>query len=131
MKTKDEALLELRKSATGIISEDSSAEERFQNQTLRPILKVQNELLLEVFINYAKIQKGVFFELSISKKQLYIENALQKDLKFSNSLKGMIIGLFTIAEYKEYSLNNSNINKRIGNLLMERFKSQMQLLEKL
>ena len=131
MKTKDEALLELRKSATGIINEDSSAEERFQNQTLRPILKVQNELLLEVFINYAKIQKGVFFELSISKKQLYIENALQKDLKFSNSLKGMIIGLFTIAEYKEYSLNNSNINKRIGNLLMERFKSQMQLLEKL
>ena len=131
MKTKDEALLELRKSATGIINEDSSAEERFQNQTLRPILKVQNELLLEVFINYAKIQKGVFFELSISKKQLYIENALQKDVKFSNSLKGMIIGLFTIAEYKEYSLNTSNINKRIANLLMERFKSQMQLLEKL
>lgn len=131
MKTKDEAILELRESAIGIISEDSSAEERFQNQTLRPILKLQNELLLEVFINYAKIQKGVFFELSLSKKQLYIENALQKDLKFSNSLKGMIIGLFTIAEYKEYSLNTSNINKRIGNLLMERFKSQMQLLEKL
>ena len=129
MKTKDEAILELRESAIGIISEDSSAEERFQNQTLRPILKLQNELLLEVFINYAKIQKGVFFELSLSKKQLYIENALQKDVKFSNSLKGMIIGLFTIAEYKEYSLNNSNINKRIGNLLMERFKSQMQLLE--
>ena len=63
MKTKDETLLELRKSATGIINEDSSAEERFQNQTLRPILKLQNELLLEVFINYAKIQKGVFFEL--------------------------------------------------------------------
>ena len=131
MKTKDEAILELRESAIGIISEDSSAEERFQNQILRPILKLQNELLLEVFINYAKIQKGVFFELSISKKQLYIENALQKDLKFSNSLKGMIIGLFTIAEYKEYSLNTSNINKRIANLLMERFKSQMQLLEKL
>ena len=131
MKTKDEAILELRESAIGIINEDSSAEERFQNQTLRPILKLQNELLLEVFINYAKIQKGVFFELSLSKKQLYIENALQKDVKFSNSLKGMIIGLFTIAEYKEYSLNTSNINKRIGNLLMERFKSQMQLLEKL
>lgn len=131
MKTKDEAILELRESAIGIINEDSSAEERFQNQTLRPILKLQNELLLEVFINYAKIQKGVFFELSLSKKQLYIENALQKDVKFSNSLKGMIIGLFTIAEYKEYSLNTSNINKRIANLLMERFKSQMQLLEKL
>lgn len=130
MKTKDEAILELRESAIGIINEDSSAEERFQNQTLRPILKLQNELLLEVFINYAKVQKGVFFELSLSKKQLYIENALQKDVKFSNSLKGMIIGFFTLAEYREYSQNTSNINKRITNLLLERFKSQMQLIEK-
>ena len=87
-------------------------------------------MLLEVFINYAKVRKGVFFELSLSKKQLYIENALQKDVKFSNSLKGMIIGFFTLAEYREYSQNTSNINKRITNLLMERFKSQMQLIEK-
>ena len=130
MKTKDEAILELRGTALGIVNEDSSVEERFQNEILRPILKLQNELLLEVFINYAKVQKGVFFELSLSKKQLYIENALQKDVKFSNSLKGMIIGFFTLAEYREYSQNTSNINKRITNLLMERFKSQMQLIEK-
>lgn len=130
MKTKDEVILELRGTTLGIVNEDSSAEERFQNEILRPILKLQNELLLEVFINYAKVQKGVFFELSLSKKQLYIENALQKDVKFSNSLKGMIIGFFTLAEYREYSQNTSNINKRITNLLMERFKSQMQLIEK-
>ena len=130
MKTKDEVILELRGTTLGIVNEDSSAEERFQNEILRPILKLQNELLLEVFINYAKVQKGVFFELSLSKKQLYIENALQKDVKFSNSLKGMIIGFFTLAEYTEYSQNTSNINKRITNLLMERFKSQMQLIEK-
>lgn len=130
MKTKDEVILELRGTALGIVNEDSSAEESFQNEILRPILKLQNELLLEVFINYAKVQKEVFFTLSLSKKQLYIENALQNDVKFSNSLKGMIIGLFTIAEYKEYSQNTSNINKRITNLLMERFKSQMQIIEK-
>lgn len=130
MKTKDEVILELRGTALGIVNEDSSAEERFQNEILRPILKLQNELLLEVFINYAKVQKEVFFTLSLSKKELYIENALQKDVKFSNSLKGMIIGFFTIAEYREYIQNTSNINKRITNLLMERFKSQMQLIEK-
>ncbi|MFD2907820.1 glyoxalase [Flavobacterium ardleyense] len=130
MKTKDEAILELRGTALGIVNEDSSVEERFQNEILRPILKLQNDLLLEVFINYAKTQKDLFFTLSLSKKQLYIENALQKDVKFSNSLKGMIIGFFTIAEYKEYSQNTSNINKRMTNLLTERFKSQMQLIEK-
>ena len=130
MKTKDEVIIELRGTALGIVNEDSSAEERFQNEILRPILKLQNELLLEVFINYAKVKKEVFFTLSLSKKELYIENALQKDVKFSNSLKGMIIGFFTIAEYREYCQNTTNINKRITNLLMERFKSQMQLIEK-
>ena len=129
MKTKDEAILELRGTALGLVNEDSSDEERFQNITLRPILKLQNELLLEVFINYAKTQKGVFFTLPLSKKEVYIENALQKDIKFSNSLKGIIIGLFTIIEFKEYSKNTSNLNKRITNLLMERFKSQIQLFE--
>lgn len=130
MKTKDEAILELRGTTLGMVSEDSSAEERFQNQTLRPILKLQNDLILEVFRNYAIVQKEVFFTLSLSKKQLYIENALQKDVKFSNSLKGIIIGLFTMAEYKEYSQNTSGINKRMTNLLIERLKSLLQLLER-
>ena len=59
----------------------------------------------------------------------YIETAIQRDIKFRNSLKGIIIGLFTITEYKEYIQNSSNINKRMMNLLIERLKSQVQLLE--
>ena len=39
------------------------AEERFQNATLRPILKLQNPLLLAVFRNYIEKHKGVFYEL--------------------------------------------------------------------
>ena len=61
MKTKDESLLEIRGASIGIISENSSAEEKFQNQTLRPILKFQNDLFLEVFRNYATKQKGAFY----------------------------------------------------------------------
>ena len=129
MKTKDESLLEIRGASIGTISENSSAEEKFQNQTLRPILKLQNDLFLEVFRNYATKQKGVFFTLNPDKKMQYIENVIQKDIKFRNSLKGIIIGLFTISEYKEYIQNSSNLNKRMMNLLVERLKSQVQLLE--
>ena len=46
-------------------------EERFQNETLRPILKLQNPLLIEVFYNYIEKRKGVFFELSLPKKLDY------------------------------------------------------------
>ena len=128
MKTKDESLLEIRGASIGIISENSSAEEKFQNQTLRPILKFQNDLFLEVFRNYATKQKGVFFTLNPDKKMQYIENVIQKDIKFRNSLKGIIIGLFTISEYKEYIQNSSNLNKRMMNLLIERLKSQIQII---
>jgi len=47
-------------------------EERFQNETLRPILKLQNPLLIEVFHNYIEKRKGVFYELSLEKKLDYI-----------------------------------------------------------
>ena len=129
METRD-ALLSAHKGTTiGIVTKDSSPEEKFQNETLRPILKFQNDLFIEVFRNYAVKQKGVFFSLSPDKKMAYIENTIQRDIKFRNSLKGIIIGMFTVTEYKGYIQNSSNLNKRMMNLLIERLKSQIQLFE--
>ncbi len=59
----------------------------------------------------------------------YIERAIQKDIKFRNSLKGMVIGQFTIEEYQEYIKNSSALNKRMMNMVIERLKDQIQLLE--
>ena len=56
----------------------------------------------------------------------YIENVIQRDIKFRNSLKGMIIAFFTLDEYIQ---NSSNLNKRMMNMLAERLKSQIQLIE--
>jgi hypothetical protein len=129
METRDLSILELRGSSIGNITEQSSSEEIFQNKTLRPILKFQNDLFIEVFTNYAVKQKGVFFTLSPDKKMAYIENTIQRDIKFRNSLKGMVIGLFTTEEYNTYIKNSSNLNKRMMNMLIERLKSQVLLLE--
>lgn len=129
MANRDELLVDFRGEPIGITFENSSLEELFQNKTLRPILKLQNDLFIEVFINYAIKQKNVFFTLTPEKKLGYIENVIQRDIKFRNSLKGMIIALFTVDEYKEYIKNSSNLNKRMMNLLIERLKSQVQLIE--
>jgi hypothetical protein len=129
MEPRDILLLELRGNTIGTINEQSSAEELFQNKTLRPILKLQNDLFIEVFTNYAVKQKGVFFTLSPDKKMAYIENTIQRDIKFRNSLKGMVIGLFTVQEYADYIQNSSNLNKRMMNMLVERLKSQVLLFE--
>ncbi|ESU18819.1 hypothetical protein FCR2A7T_22220 [Flavobacterium cauense R2A-7] len=128
MENRDTFLIDLRGEPLGTISAQSTSEEVFQNRTLRPILVLQNELFIEVFLNYAIKQKNVFFSMPPDKKMAYIENVIQRDIKFRNSLKGIIIGLFTVEEYKEYIKNSSNINKRMMNMLIERLKSQVMIL---
>lgn len=130
MENRDSNIFNLRGSSLGIVTLQSSAEEAFQNITLRPILKLQNDIFIQVFINYAVKQKNVFFNLTPDKKIIYIENAIHRDFKFRNFLKGMIVGFFTVNEYNDYTGNSSNLNKRMMNLLIERLKSQLHLIEK-
>ncbi len=112
------------------ITEGMSPEEHFQNATLRPIIKLQNPLLIAVFKNYITKHKNVFYNFSIEKRLMYVENAIQKDMKFRNTVKGMVIGLFTVEEYDCYIKNSSALNKRMMNLVKERLVSQIQLFEK-
>lgn len=106
-----------------------SKDEQFQNSTLRPIIKFQNPLLIEAFKNYIIKHKNAFYQLNIEKRLDYIENAIQKDIKFRNSLKGMIIGQFTVEEYMAYIQNSSTLNKRMMNIVVERLKDQVQAFE--
>lgn len=123
-------LLEIRPvvSAAKILP-NISEEERFQNQTLRPILKLQNDLLLASFQKYIVRAKNRFHELKKDARLDYITNAIQKDIKFRNSLKGIILGQFTLEEYKEYSMNSSALNKRIMNMAIKRLQDQLQFFE--
>lgn len=111
------------------VSENMSSEERFQNKTLRPVIKLQNELLVEVFRNYIKKHKNSFYSYNVDKKLNFIENAIQRDIKFRNSLKGIIMGQFTVEEYLIYIENSSALNKRMMNIVKERMFSNIQLLE--
>jgi len=130
MNSRDTVLVTLRPQiASAIVNSNMSSEERFQNKTLRPVVKLQNDLLIEIFRNYIRKHKNVFYDLSVEKRLDYIENAVHKDMKFRNSLKGTIIGQFTIEEYREYILNSSSLNKRMMNIVKERLKSNVQLLE--
>lgn len=111
------------------VSNEMSFEEQFQNKTLRPIAKLQNDLFVEVFKNYIKKHKNAFHNFSLEKKFLFIENAIQKDIKFRNSLKGIVIGQFTLDEYSLYITDSSALNKRMMNIVKERMFSNIQLLE--
>ena len=129
MSERDTFLKEFRGQTIGSVTSQSSTEESFQNEVLRPILKLQNDLFIASFINYVAKNKADFYSHTVEKKLSVIENAIQKDIKFRNALKGMIIALFTLEEYAVYIKNSSNINKRMMSMLIERLKSQVQLFE--
>ncbi|MBF4483229.1 MULTISPECIES: glyoxalase [unclassified Flavobacterium] len=129
MEDRDAFLREFRGETLGTVSAQSSPDELFQNQTIRPILKLQNDLFVAVFTNYVNKNKADFYSYTVEKKLQTIENSIQKDIKFRNSLKGIVMALFTIEEYDTYIQNSSSLNKRMMNLLIDRLKSQVQLFE--
>jgi hypothetical protein len=131
MTNRDHFITTLRGETLGEINFQTSEEEFFQNQTLRPILKLQNELYIEVFKRYILKNKAPFNQYSVDKKLAYIENSILNDNKFRNLLVGTTIGLLKIEEYKMYSKNASALNKRIITMLIERLKSQVQLFDEL
>jgi len=115
--------------ASAQVNDTMSADECFQNGTLRPIIKMQNHLLIMVFRNYISKRKNVFYSLSLPKQLIYIDHTINKDMKFRNSVKGMIIGQFTVEEYEVYIKNSSSLNKRMMNLVKDRLISNIQLFK--
>ena len=102
--------------------------EAFQNNVLRPILKFQNDLLLQIFIDYANQYKGVFFKLSDHKKLSYIQQALSTNQRLRSLILGAIVGLFTVEDFGYYKLNSSALNKRIITMTIQRLQSQLDYL---
>ena len=131
MNSRQQHLKSIRPEISSLTINDSmSRDERFQNLVLRPISMLQDDLLNEVFKNYITKHKNLFYDLSLEKRINYIENAILKDMKFRNSLKGMIIGLFTVKEYLIYIENSSALNKRMMQIVKERLLNNIQIFEK-
>ena len=102
----------------------NSPEEHFQSETLRPVLKFQNELLLALFEQYLRKHKTRFLTTSHQDKQDYIKQTIQKDQAFKNQLLGCIIGQFTLEEYKTFVAGEKEMRKRIVDLLIKRLQDQ-------
>jgi hypothetical protein len=130
MKTRSKLLTEIRPQILGArVTSLTSFEESFQNKTLRPIAKLQNDLLLEIFKDYIVKRKNIFHTLSKQKQLDYIEHAVKHDAKLRNIIKGVFIGLFSYDEFIDYQSESKALNKRITNLTIERLKDQLQYFD--
>jgi hypothetical protein len=122
-------ILKLRPEINRINTElDSTVVEKFQNNTLRPILKIQHDLLILVFHSCLIKNKILFEKLSESEKESTLNQLFQKDLAFRNQSLGIIIGLFTLDEYHSYEENSGDYTKRITTMLKQRILSTYDLV---
>ena len=124
-----EDLLKLRPKLRRIKNElNSTLVEKFQNSTLRPILKFQHDLLMLVFHTCLIKNKILFENLSESEKESTITQLFQKELAFRNQSLGIIIGLFTLEEYSHFAQEPGAYTKRITAMLKQRILSTYDLV---
>lgn len=102
-----------------------SAEEQFQNEVLRPILKSQNELLIAIFKTYIVRRKSTFDNYEKNDKLIYIDHTLKKDQRLRNLLLGIIIGQFSVEQYESYLPLDEELNRRTITMIIKRLQSQL------
>ncbi|MBC8398235.1 glyoxalase [Flavobacteriaceae bacterium] len=110
----------VRPNLINLINSNTSDIERFQNEVLRPIIKMQNNLLVAFFKNYIKNNKIKFNTLKPEVQENKINTILTKDINFKNILIGSIIGHLEENEIEIYFKYKTEINKRIIQIIKQR-----------
>lgn len=103
-----------------LINSNTSDLERFQNEVIRPIIKMQNNFLVVLFEDYLKNRKIEFYILKYEDQENKINTILTKDINFKNILLGSIVGHFDDNEIKVYLKSTSELNKRIIQIIKQR-----------
>jgi len=102
--------------------------EHFQNQVLRPILKFQNDLVIEYIDSHPQFVplKSKINHQDIKSYQEVLIKFIKSNNAFRNQLYGMIVGMMTKDEYQVYLKDKSEYNRRIVSMYLERVLSQIE-----
>ena len=95
-------------------------EELFQNMVLRPVIKMQHDILILRVQSYFLSKKVVFHMMDKKKRVNAIESAFQNDNPFKKEIQGMILGQLNPEEFKSYLKSERSMNKRIIQMVRNR-----------
>ena len=123
MKERDDFLLKMR---PVLDLPDLPAEPlaRFQHEVLRPVLKLQNPLLIRGFAAYLLETKTRFDRLDPTARAALIEQALKTHKRLRATFFGLVTACMTVAEYEFYLARQRDLHKRMTLLLIKRLQDQ-------
>ena len=95
-------------------------EELFQNMVLRPVIKMQHDVLILRVKSYFTSKRVMFNVMDKQKRTLAIEQAFLGANAFKKEIQGMILGQLDTTEYQRYLQNERTMNKRIIQMVRNR-----------
>lgn len=99
----------------------STHAEDFQNKVLRPIIKAQSELLIvHLHAKLAELKIDLS-QLNEAKQQKALTQLLTNNQSFKKEIIGMVVGQFTVDEYELYVTIKKEINRRITQIVLNRY----------
>lgn len=126
---RDDRLMQIRPEislkASGIEEGEIS---QFRNGVLRPILKLQNSIILAQFKQYVKKFKPAFNAYNLKVQMSYVSDVLKSDPRIRNSLIASVVSLMTLEEYEFYVNHKNECNKGIVSLLIKRIQDHLEML---
>ena len=95
-------------------------EELFQNMVLRPVIKMQHDLLIMRVKSHFSSKRILFNVMDNKKRTAAIIQAFQSDHYLKKEIQGMITGQLSLAEFQQYLKSERSINKRIIQMVRNR-----------
>lgn len=123
MKERDLGLLALR---PDIDTQPASGVAAFLHETLRPVLKLQNDTLLTlVAADVSKRVRG-FEGFAPADQQRKLLELLRRDSRLKRVVLGVVFGMLTAEELAFALAHESEVRRRIVTLVAERVASQTE-----
>jgi catechol 2,3-dioxygenase-like lactoylglutathione lyase family enzyme len=124
---RDERLRQVRPTLN-LDTSGSTPVERFQNETLRPILKLLNPTILRlVAARLARYGVG-FASMDRVDQRERLRNLMTEDRRLKRTLLGLIIGHFTEEELTAYLEHKDEVRRRCAPMLLARAQDQIDVI---
>ena len=115
------ALLALRPVVPTETTDAADTVGAFLHATLRPALKLQNDLLLAVVADYVRDHH---ITLRPTDQHHQLTELLGRNTKLRYTVVGLISGVFTAAEYAFYRQHRPELNRRLLEMALHRVLDQ-------
>ena len=117
----NDTLLALRPLVPAETTDASGTVGAFLHTTLRPVLKLQNDLLLAVVADFVRDHH---IALRPTDQHHQLTELLSRNTKLRYTVVGLISGVFTADEYAYYRQHRAELNRRLLEMALRRVLDQ-------